>query len=384
MGRSGKFLRHLKGYKAFSPAPLPPANPPLLQDEELTQLLAQANLAIGRLSGLSAIIPDPDLFVYLYVRKEALLSSQIEGTQCSLEDVLNPDVEPISDSLHHDLAEVSNYVKAMNAGLKRLEKLPIGTRLIKEMHAILMKRVRESNKTPGEFRRSQNWIGRPDATLATAEFVPPPPEDVDPLMSDLEKFIHQDDRTPVLIKAALIHAQFETIHPFLDGNGRLGRLLITYLLCYWKVLDKPLLYISYHFKANRTEYYAKLMNIRMRGEWEAWVKFFLRGVTESAEMATQTATEVHHLHLKDREHIHNSKPSASILSVYERFCREPILTNAILVERLESTKPRVQRALDALVEMGLLHEVSGKKRGRRYAYKKYLDILTRDTTTKIG
>jgi len=296
MTRSGKFITQLKGYQAFMPAALPPV-PEITQDEELTYLLGQAALAVGRLSGLSQVIPDPDLFVYLYVRKEALLSSQIEGTQCSLEDILNPESEPLSDtSSPHDVEEVSNYVKAMNEGLARLNTLPVSTRLIKEMHATLMTGVRGSHKTPGEFRRSQNWIGRPGANLMNAEFVPPPPEEVDRLMSDLEKFIHEADRIPPLMKAALIHAQFETIHPFLDGNGRLGRLLITYLLCMWKVLEKPLLYISYHFKAHRTEYYARLMDVRLRGDWESWIKFFLRGVEESAEMAVQAATEIHQLH----------------------------------------------------------------------------------------
>lgn len=252
--RAGRFVTQLKGYKAFQPHPLPP-EPSLAQDEELTYLLGQATHAVGKLSGLSAIIPDPDLFVYLYVRKEALLSSQIEGTQCSLEDILNPDAESMSaTSKPQDIEEVSNYVKAMNQGLGRLVDLPVSTRLIKEIHTTLMFGVRGSGKTPGEFRRSQNWIGRPGATLMTAEFVPPPPEDVDRLMSELEKFVHHVDRVPPLIKAALIHAQFETIHPFLDGNGRLGRLLITFLLVHWQVLDKPLLYISYYFKAHRTEY----------------------------------------------------------------------------------------------------------------------------------
>jgi len=384
MTRSGNFITQPKGYKAFMPAALPPV-PAIAQDEELTYLLGQATLAVGRLSGLSQVIPDPDLFVYLYVRKEALLSSQIEGTQCSLEDILNPEADPISEaSSPHDVEEVSNYVKAMNEGLTRLNKLPVSTRLIKEMHATLMAGVRGSNRTPGEFRRSQNWIGRPGATLMNAEFVPPPPEEVDRLMSDLEKFIHEVDRIPPLVKAALIHAQFETIHPFLDGNGRLGRLLITYLLCMWKVLEKPLLYISYHFKAHRTEYYARLMDVRLRGDWEGWIKFFLRGVEESAEIAVQAATEIHKLHQSDRIRIQDSSPTSSTLLVYDQLCREPILTNSILVDRLGSTKPTIQKSLDALSSLGLIREVSGKKRGRRYAYQQYLDILTRDTVTRMG
>ncbi len=389
MSRAGTFVTQMKGYRAFQPTPLPPV-PPLVWDQELMTLLGEAAHSVGRLSGLSTIIPDPDLFVYLYVRKEALLSSQIEGTQCSLEDILNPDVEPISDDTStKDIEEVSNYVKGMNEGLARLEDLPISTRLIKEIHATLMKGVRGAGKTPGEFRRSQNWIGRPGATLMTAEFVPPPPEDVDRLMSELEKFIHTTDPTrggkiPPLIKVALIHAQFETIHPFLDGNGRLGRLLITFLLVYWKVLEKPLLYISYYFKAYRTEYYARLMDIRTRGDWEAWIKFFLRAVQESAEMGVASATEIHRLLITDRARIQSEEVTPATLVIYDQFCREPLLTGPVLVARLKSSKPTVQRALDHLMRLGILAEVSGKKRRRRYAYQAYLSILTRDTTNRIG
>jgi Fic family protein len=321
----------------------------------------------------------------LYVRKEALLSSQIEGTQCSLEDILNPDAEPISDDANpKDIEEVSNYVKGMNEGLGRLSDLPVSTRLIKEIHATLMKGVRGAGKTPGEFRRSQNWIGRPGATLITAEFVPPPPEDVDRLMSELEKFIHAVDKIPPLIKVALIHAQFETIHPFLDGNGRLGRLLITFLLVHWKVLEKPLIYISYYFKAHRTEYYARLMEIRTQGDWESWIKFFLRAVHESAEMGAESATEIHVLMTTDRARIQSEDVTPATIAIYSQFCREPILTNPILVTRLKSSKPTVQRALDHLMRLGIITEVSGKKRRRRYAYHAYLSILTRDTTTRIG
>jgi Fic family protein len=384
LSRAGTFVTHLNGYKAFQPTALPPA-PPLTQDEELTALLVQASHAIGRLSGLSTIIPDPDLFVYLYVRKEALLSSQIEGTQCSLEDILQPNMETISgDTNFKDIEEVSNYVKGMNDGLARLSGLPVSTRLIKEIHATLMNGVRGAGKTSGEFRRSQNWIGRLGATLMTAEFVPPPPEDVDRLMSELEKFIHAADKIPPLIKVALIHAQFETIHPFLDGNGRLGRLLITFLLVHWKVLDKPLLYISYYFKAHRTEYYARLMDIRTQGDWESWIKFFLRAVHESAEMAAESATEIHNLITADRVSIQSEDVTPATLAIYDQFCREPILTNPILVTRLKSSKPTVQRALNHLIRLGIIVEVSGKKRRRRYAYRAYLSILTRDTTTRIG
>ncbi len=382
MGRAGQYVQQLKGYKAFIPAALPP-DPALKQDDEFNYLLSNASLALGKLSGLASVISDPDLFVYLYVRKEALLSSQIEGTQCSLEDVLSPGAEEERNK-HDDIEEVSNYVKAMNEGLKRLSELPVCTRLIKEIHSTLMSGVRGAHKTPGEFRQSQNWIGRPDANLNTAEFVPPPFEEVDKLMSDLEKFIHADDKIPYLVKAALIHAQFETIHPFLDGNGRLGRLLITYLLCFWKVLDRPLLYLSYYFKAYRSEYYAKLMDVRLKGDWESWVKFFLKAVSESADMANSAALEIHRLHQADKERLQQSKPTTYTIQVFNEFCHDPILTGAVLIERHSSTKPKVNRAFQHLLDLGIIREISGKQRNRKYAYHNYLQILVRDNNTRVG
>lgn len=382
MGRAGQYVQQLKGYKAFMPTPLPP-DPALKQDDEFNYLLSNASLALGKLSGLASVISDPDLFVYLYVRKEALLSSQIEGTQCSLEDVLSPGAVE-ERSKHDDIEEVSNYVKAMNEGLKRLNELPVCTRLIKEIHSTLMSGVRGANKSPGEFRLSQNWIGRPDANLNTAEFVPPPFEEVDRLMSDLEKFIHADNKMPHLVKAALVHAQFETIHPFLDGNGRLGRLLITYLLCFWKVLDRPLLYLSYYFKAYRSEYYTKLMDVRLRGDWEGWVKFFLKAVSESADMANGAALEIHRLHQEDKNRLQKSKPTTYTIQVFNEFCHDPILTGAVLIERHSSTKPKVNRAFQHLLDLGIIREISGKQRNRKFAYHNYLQILVRDTNTKIG
>lgn len=381
MGRAGNYIKQITGYQAFIPAPLPP-NPPLYQDEELSNLLSAASLSLGKLSGLASVISDPDLFVYLYVRKEALLSSQIEGTQCSLEDVLNIEIE--NGPQNHDIEEVSNYVKAMNQGLDRLKEIPVCTRLIKEIHTELMTGVRGSNNTPGEFRKSQNWIGRPGATLLTAEFVPPPFESIDFLMSDLENFIHSENSTPPLIKAALIHAQFETIHPFLDGNGRLGRLLITYLLCYWKVLDRPLLYLSYYFKAYRSEYYTKLMDVRLKGDWEEWIKFFLKAVAESAEMANIAALEIYRLHQANRETLEKSRPTAYAIQVFDEFCLSPMWSANDLFKKHKSSKPKINRALGHLLQLGFIKEVSGKQRNRRYIYDKYLSILVRDTTTSIG
>lgn len=382
--RAGVLVTQLSGYKAFIPSSLPP-NPPLVIDDELSVLIEQSALAVGRLAGITAIIPDPDLFVYLYVRKEALLSSQIEGTQCSLEDILNLDPDAIDEQpAHAEIEEVTNYIRAMNEGLQRLNTLPLSSRLLREIHETLMTGVRGYNKTPGEFRRSQNWIGRPGGTLTNAEFVPPPPDEVPRLMAELEAYIHSTDRIPPLVKTALIHAHFETIHPFLDGNGRLGRLLITYLFCVWKILDKPLLYISYFFKANRSEYYARLMGVRQRGEWESWVKFFLKAVKESAETATVAAVEINTLHKIDRERIRLAKPTSAAILAFEQFCHDPIMSNTTLVERLKQTKPTVQKALTSLCSLGIIQEISGKKRGRRYAYSAYLAILTRDTITEIG
>lgn len=296
-------------------------------------------------------------------------------------------LSPTSDNenqKHDDIEEVSNYVKAMNEGLKKLDEIPVCTRLIKEIHATLMSGVRGSHKTPGEFRKSQNWLGRPDANLNTAGFVPPPFEEVDRLMSDLEKFIHTQDQIPPLVKAAIIHTQFEIIHPFLDGNGRLGRLLITNLLCYWKVLDRPLLYLSYYFKAYKTEYYTKLMNIRLKGDWESWIKFFLNAVIESAQMANSAALEIHKLHTSDKDKLQQSKATLNTILVFNEFCRSPILSSSVLTGRHKSSKPKVNRALQHLTQLGIIKEISGKVRNRKYAYDKYLQILARDTNAEIG
>ncbi|MBF0359956.1 MAG: Fic family protein [Oligoflexia bacterium] len=377
--RSGKYITQATGYKSFIPNPLPP-NPPLIMDEEMVYLLSEANLALGKLAGLTTIIVDPDLFVYLYVRKEALLSSQIEGTQCSLEDILAPDAAVENPGHSFGVEEVSNYVKAMNQGLSRLNELPVCTRLIKEIHQVLMDGVRGQNKTPGEFRRSQNWIGRPGCSLMDAEFVPPPFEMVDELMGDVEKFIHDQDKVPPLVKAALIHAQFETIHPFLDGNGRLGRLLITYLLCYWQILDRPLLYLSYYFKSHLSEYYNRLMKVRHSGEWEQWILFFLRGVKVSAEVANKAAVEIHHLHQQDKEKLMGSKASKFEIQIFNEFCHNPVLTAKVLLNKYEdANKPKIQRCFEHLIKLEIIKEVSGKIRNRKYIYGDYLSLLTKDT-----
>jgi Fic family protein len=381
--RAGRIQKQVTDYNAFIPSPLPPL-PALIMDAECLSLLSQADRSLGRLNGLASIISDPDLFVYLYVRKEALLSSQIEGTQCSLEDVL-VETENQATQTGKDIEEVSNYVAAMNEGLSRLQEIPISTRLIREMHGVLMRGVRGHTKTPGEFRTSQNWIGPPNATLSSAQYVPPPPDDAKQAMSDLEKYIHQDDSLPPLIKAALVHAQFETIHPFLDGNGRLGRLLITFVLCNWRVMEKPLLYLSYFFKANRTEYYARLMAIRSKGDWENWVKFFLRGVHETAQMACQAALDIHALHQRDSEAIRSNRANASVIQVFHAFCRFPGATiNDLLRTIPNSNIMTLNRSVKTLIAQGVLKQIGANQRNRRFIYPAYMEILTRDTATKIG
>jgi Fic family protein len=275
--------------RAFVPHPLPPV-PALELDAEIQELVAKAMLAVGRLDGLTTVLPDPAIFLYSYIRKEAVLSSQIEGTQSSLSDLMLYEMEGVAGVPLDDVQEVSNYVAAMNYGLKRLETLPISLRLLKEIHGVLLSKGRGSRKEPGEFRTSQNWIGgsRPGNAL----FVPPPPEQVLECLGALEKFLHDDpDKTPLLIKAALAHVQFETIHPFLDGNGRLGRLLITFLFCAEGVLREPLLYLSLYFKRHRSQYYELLQAVRLTGDWEAWLRFFLTGVEETANQAAQTARD---------------------------------------------------------------------------------------------
>lgn len=274
--RAGQYIKQITGYSAFIPKPLPP-DPSVNIDGELLTLLSEADQALGRLDGSADILPNPDLFVSMYVRKEAVLSSQIEGTQASLANVLEYEAGIRPRGLPGDVAETVNYIRAMNRGLARLEELPVCNRLLKEIHGVLLQGVRGNEKSPGEFRRSQNWIGPPGGNLATAFFVPPPPYEMEHAMGDLELYIHQDTQTPILLKCGMVHAQFETVHPFLDGNGRLGRLLITFLLCQQGVLKRPLLYLSAYFKQYRDEYYERLQEVRVSGDWERWLKFFLRG-----------------------------------------------------------------------------------------------------------
>ena len=367
------------GDSAFIPSPLPP-EPPLDTGPRLQALLDEANQALGRLDGVTLLLPDPGQFLYSYVRKEAVLSSQIEGTQSSLSDLLLFENEATPGVPLDDVEETSNYIRAMNHGIERIEvgKLPLSNRLLREVHALLMDGVRGGDKAPGEFRRTQNWLGgtRP----GNARFVPPPPSEVAAAMSDLEKFLHDvPEPTPILVKAALAHVQFETIHPFLDGNGRVGRLLITLLLCSEKVLQQPLLYLSLYFKQNRDAYYDHLQRVRTHGAWEEWLEFFLEGVIAVAGSATETARRIRALVDDDREKIHRlGRAAASALRVHELAGRRVVLTATGTASQLGLSVPTVNAALARLEEVGILREVTGRKRGRVFLYESYLDLLQAD------
>jgi Fic family protein len=367
------------GYSAFLPAPLPP-DPPLRIDTHLQTLLDEANQALGRLDAVSVLLPDPGQFLYSYVRKEAVLSSQIEGTQSSLSDLLLFENDAAPGVPLDDVEETSNYIAAMNHGLEAIEsgRLPLSNRLLREVHKLLMSGVRGGDKAPGEFRRSQNWLGgtRP----GNARFVPPPPTDVVPAMSDLEKFLHDNPApTPILIKAALAHAQFETIHPFLDGNGRVGRLLITLLLCSEEVLQRPLLYLSLYFKQHRDAYYEHLQRVRTEGAWEEWLEFFLEGVIAVAGSASETARRIRDLIDTDRDTIqHLGRGAASALRVHELASREIVVTAGGAATALGLSVPTVNAAISRMQHAGILREVTGRRRGRVFAYDAYLSLLQAD------
>ncbi len=364
--------------EAFVPPRLPPA--PAVRMDGLFRRLESANRALGRLDGVTSILPDTPLFLYMYVRKEALLSSQIEGTQSSLSDLLLFESEEAPGVPLDDVQEVSNYVAAMNHGLARIrEGFPISLRLIREIHDILLSKGRGSTKQPGEFRRSQNWIGgtRPGNAL----FVPPPPENILDLMSDLEAFIHAETvEIPSLIKAGLVHVQFETIHPFLDGNGRLGRLLITFLLCTQGILKEPILYLSLYFKTHRRQYYDLLQGVRERGDWETWLEFFLDGITETSLQAAEAAREILSLFEADRQRIESlGRPAASALRVHQLLQQKPIVGIPDAAQKLGISAPTIAKSIQHLEKLGIVREITGKQRGRMFVYSDYLSILSRGT-----
>lgn len=375
--RLGRFVETSVGgekVKAFVPPPLPP-KPPVDLSSMLTRLSA-AERALGRLDGVSVLLPNKELFLYMYVRKEAVLSSQIEGTQSTLSDLLRFETDAVAGEPLDDVREVSNYVDAMMYGLERMDDLPISLRLIQEMHDRLLDSGRGAAQNPGEFRTSQNWIGgtRP----GNAMFVPPPPNEVMACLSDWERFVHAETpELPALLKAGLLHVQFETIHPFLDGNGRLGRLLITLFLCAEGVLRQPLLYLSLYFKTHRKTYYRLLQEVRERGAWEVWLEFFLDGIAETADQAFETANRIATLLAQDRKRIvTEADRTGSVLQVHDLMRTRPFLTATAAVEQSGLTMPTVNAALAQLQSLGLVEEVTGRKRGRVFAYRAYLDILS--------
>lgn len=363
--------------RAFVPPPLPPK--PQIDVLALLDRLSLAERALGRLDGITMLLPRQELFLYMYVRKEAVLSSQIEGTQSTLTDLLRFENQAQTGEPIDDIREVSNYVDAMMYGLERLEELPLSLRLIREMHARLLQSGRGDTKSPGDFRRSQNWIGgsRPGNAL----YVPPPVTELDACLDALERFMHEDSsRLPALIKAGLLHVQFETIHPFLDGNGRIGRLLVTLYLCVNEVLRKPLLYLSLFLKTHRADYYRLLQEVRENGNWEAWLDFFLAGVAETANQAFEAATRIVDLFKEDRERITNESDRAgSTLRIHDLFQQNPFLTSNQLVQKTGLSAPTVNAALADLEKMGLVEEITGRKRGRVFSYQRYLAILSEGT-----
>ena len=377
MQRSGEYISNLSGeamYKSFRPAPLPPV---IDMDNEMVSLLTSATKALATLDTLSSYIPNMNLFVSMYVRKEALLSSQIEGTQATLEDVLDPLIEK---NVNQNVADVVNYIKATEFALERMNTLPLCNRLIKETHAVLMSGVRGQEKNPGEFRTSQNWIGAAGSSLKNARYIPPNPDDMINSMSDLEKYINSDDSLDLLIQAALLHYQFETIHPFLDGNGRVGRLLITLFLMDKKVLNSPTIYISYYLKKNRIEYYDRMSEVRNKDNYEQWIKFFLNAIKESANESVETIkklSELHDANIKKIDAMGRAAKNAQ--AVFDYLEQNPIIDIGKTAEELNLAFSTVSLAVNRLVDAGILIQTNNANRNRVFAYEDYLAILRKDT-----
>lgn len=379
--RAGQYLRQPTGYRAFVPAPLPP-EPPLALTGELPRLLSQADLALGRLDGAVLTLPNPDLFVFMYVRKEAVLSSQIEGTQSSLQDVLAAEAQ-LNQDLPPDVDEVVNYVRAMKLGLTRLADLPVSVRLIREIHAELMRSVRGGGLQPGELRTSQNWIGPAGCTLNGATFVPPPPHVVPDALGALETFLHREDDMPPLVKIALAHVQFETIHPFLDGNGRVGRLLITFLLTERAVLHQPVLYLSHWFRQHRQEYYEHLQAVRTQGAWEEWLAFFLCGIAAVAAEAADTARRILLMREEHRGAItaQLGRAAGNGHRVLESLFDRPIVAVADVRKLTGTTYSAANILVSRLVKLGILSEMTGHARNRRFRYAPYIALFDPEPPT---
>lgn len=372
--RSGKYVRQPGGYTAFIPKPLPP-DPPAAVDQAMLTHLSMADRALGRLDGATEVLPNPELFIAMYVRREAVLSSQIEGTQASLVDVLQYEADAASKGLPADVGEVVNHIDAMNYGLERLNELPLSLRLIREIHEKLLAAVRGGQRSPGEFRTTQNWIGPAGCSLNEAIFVPPPPTDMNAALADLEVFLHSDIELPPLIIAGLVHAQFETIHPFVDGNGRIGRLLITFLLCQRGLLRRPLLYLSHYLKRHRNEYYDRLMAIRDRGDWEGWMKFFLKGVGEVANQATETARHILRLREKHRQLLSERTATINAVRLLDYLYERPIVTATLVAKTLQVSPPTANNLISQFCDVGLLREMTGRRRNRMFSYEPYLNLF---------
>jgi len=372
--RTGEYIAQLKGslqYKAFVPNPLPFK---IDMDDELQSLLSKADLTLGRLDGIAETLPNVDFFILMYIRKEATLSSQVEGTQATFADVLKAEAKVEDSEIHKDVDEILNYIKSMNYGLERLKTLPFSLRLIKEIHKMLLKGVRGEGRDPGEFRRSQNWIG--GTTIQRASFVPAPVREMMSLLDNFEKFLHDNSLMPILLKTGLIHAQFENIHPFLDGNGRIGRLLITFYLCQQKALDKPLLYLSEFFKKYRTEYYNRLDAFHEKDDVEKWLKFFLEGVAVTAEQAIETSKKILKLREEDSKKIlglNRSVPKATL--VFNSLFSTPLVTIKD-VEKITGLKnPNALTLIKKLTEVGILKEITGRKRNKIFTYQAYVSLF---------
>lgn len=379
--RAGRYVKQSAGYRAFVPAALPP-DPPVQVDGAMLALLSRADQAVGRLDGLTRTLPNPDLFVAMYVRREAVLSSQIEGTQSTLDDVLEFELNPRVRALPQDVGEVVNYVRAMNYGLERLVELPLSLRLIREIHRELLIGVRGADRTPGEFRASQNWIGpAAGAPLSQAAFVPPPVADMHAALDNFERFLHEERELPVLIHCGLVHSQFETIHPFLNGNRRVGRLLITFLLWYRGVLHRPLLYMSHYLRRHRHEYYDRLMAVRQVGDWEGWLRFFLRGVGQTAEEATSTARSIVNLREDHQARLEAHGLGLNGLRLLDLLFDRPLVDVNLVSDRLGISFVTASRLVGELERLSLVEEITGGRRNRRFRYTAYLALFREEESS---
>ena len=376
-GRSGTYRTLGAGVRAFYPSDVPPS--PRVDLQALEPILSEANIAIGRLDSITDFLPNPDLFVFLYVRKEAVLSSQIEGTRASLDDLFRFEAgitDSASDS-PSDVDEVSNYIKAMNFGLERSKSLPLSLRLLCEIHKELLSGVRGTARTPGEFRRIQNWIGRAGASIESADFIPPPPSEISALMANLEDYIRTSDGTPALVQAGIAHVQFETIHPFLDGNGRLGRLLITFMLCHHGVLREPLLYLSAHFKEHQSAYYDWLMRVRETGDWEGWLRFYLEGVRDVAGAACATARSVLALQSKLQRRVQEHLPASTTAGrLLDLIYTRPVLSVQEGSKRLGVTFGTANKYFSKFEAMDILQEITGRGRDRVFRFHEYIETMS--------